>query len=162
MSLASAASFSDFYENAILAWFKGTTFPAAPVTLYVGLFTVNPADTGTTGGTADGTEMTTSNGATGFSNYARVAITAASGWNAIAAATGDSTGQQITNNALLPPSGTAWTNNGGSTVTVTGVGIWSAATAGNLFVYIPLTVSQAVTNGAAFSIGIAGLVLQTD
>lgn len=160
MSLT-ASGFSDYFEDKILKWFKGTTFVAAPTTLSVGLFTTNPADTGTTGGTADGTEMSTSNGATGFSNYARVAITAASGWNAIAAATGDATGQQITNNAQLPPSGTAWTNNGGSTVTISGIGIWDAATSGNLLLWFAIT-PQAVTNGNAFQINAAGLVVQVD
>lgn len=162
MALTSAAIFADYAEGAILSWLKGTTFPAAPATWYVGLFTTNPADTGTQGAPANGTEMTTTNGATGFSNYARVSITAASGWNAIAAASGDSTGQQISNNALLPPSGAAWTNNGGSTVTVTGIGFWDASTAGNLWFYIPLAVGQAVTNTAAFSINPAGAVIQVD
>ena len=162
MALSNASGFSDYMESKILSWFKGSAFPTAPTTVYVGLFTANPADTGTTGGTADGTEMTTSNGATGFSNYARVAITTATGWNAIAAATGDSTGQQISNNAALPPSGTSWTNNGGSTVTISGVGIWDASTAGNLLFIIPLTVAQAVTNGTAFSMASGGLVAQVD
>src|SRR5438045_2516380 len=125
MALTSASAFSDWFEDAILQWMKGTAtkLTTAPTTVYVGLFTTNPADTGTTGGTADGTEMTTSNGTLGFTNYARVAITTATGWTGPAAATGDSTGQQLSNAALLPASGTAWTNNGGSTVTVTGVGI---------------------------------------
>ena len=136
--------------------------PAAPVTVYIGLFTTLPADTGTTGGTADGVEMTTSNGALGFSNYARVPLTAATGWSAIAAASGDSSGQQISNNAVLPASGLAWTNNGGTTVTVAGLGIYSAATAGNLYAYIPLSVAQPVTNGASFSQAVAGLSLQVD
>ena len=162
MALASAASFADYAEGAILAWMKGTAFPTAPTTWYVGLFTTNPADTGTQASPANGTEVTTTNGTGGFTNYARVAITASSGWNAIAAATGDSTGQQISNNALLPASGTAWTNNGGSTVTITGIGFWDAATAGNLYVYLPLTTAQPVTNTAAFSIPVSGAVIQVD
>lgn len=153
--------FSDYFESAILNWFKHSAFPSVVTTFSVGLFTTNPADTGTTGGTADGTEMSTSNGTTGFSNYARVPITAASGWGAIAAATGDSTGQQIQNNALLPASGTAWTNNGGSTVTVTGIGIYDASTAGNLIFYITIS-SQTVSNGNSFSIAISGLTVQVD
>src|ERR1035437_1994952 len=127
MSLSSAASFSDYFETAILNWFKGTTFPTAPTTLYVGLFTANPADTGTTGGTADGTEVTTANTSAGFgAAYARVPITASSGFSAIGAASGDSTGQQISNAALLPASGAAWTNASGGTTSVTGEGIWDA------------------------------------
>lgn len=162
MALASASSFSDYLEDALLKWMAGTTFPAAPTTLYFGLFTTNPADAGTGASPQDGTEMTTSNGTTGFTNYARIAVTASTGWNAIAAASGDTTGQQISNVAAIPPSGTAWTNNGGSTVTVAGIGIWSAATAGNLFTYYPLATPQAVTNGTAYSLAASGLVHQVD
>jgi hypothetical protein len=162
MALTSASAFGDYFETAILAWFKGVTFPAAPTTLWVGLFTTNPTDTGTTGGTADGTEVTTTNGTGGFTNYQRVPVVAASGWSAIGAASGDSTGQQISNGALLPASGTAWTNNGGSTVTISGIGIWDASTAGHLPFYIPLGTSQPVTTTASFSIAIGGLVAQVD
>ena len=154
--------FSDYTENKILSWLKGSTFPAAPATVYVGLFTTNPGDTGTTGGTSDGTEVTTSNGTGGFSNYARVAITTTTQWGAIGSATGDSTGQQIQNSNQLPASGTAWTNNGGSTVTITGVGIYDASTAGNLLFWIALTSSQAIANASAFSIGASGLTIQVD
>lgn len=152
---------SDYMENAILAFFKGTTFPAAPTTLGIGLFTTNPADTGTTGGTADGTEMSTSNGTTGFSNYTRVSLTASSGWTAIAAATGDSTGQMIQNAAALAASGTAWTNNGGSTVTVSGIGVWSAASGGNLLFFIPIT-PQSVVAGNGFQLPTDALSLELD
>lgn len=160
MSLT-ASGFSDYFENKVLNWFKGGAFPSAPTTVYVGLFTTNPADAGTLASPQDGTEMSTSNGSTGFSNYARVSITAASGWNAIAAATGDSTGQQITNNAQLPPSGTSWTNNGGSTVTISGIGIWDAATGTNLLFWFAITAQQ-VTTTNAFQINAAGLTVQAD
>lgn len=153
--------FSDYLETKILNFLKGTSMPAAPATVYIGLFTAQPADTGTTGGTADGTEVTTTNGTGGWSNYARQALTTATGWNAIAAATGDSTGQQITNNATIGGN-TAWTNNGGSTVTITGVGIWDATTSGNLLIYINLVSSQALANGSAFSFAAGNLAVQVD
>lgn len=167
MALATAASFSDYLENAILQWFRGTAFPSVPASFYIGLFTTNPLDTGTTGGTTDGTEMSTTNGTLGFTNYARVAVAASTaGWTAPAVATGDTvpnaSGQQISNAALLPASGTSWTNNGGSTVTVAGIGCYDALTNGHLLFYIPLTVPQAITNGVAFAIPIAGLVFQVD
>ena len=53
---------SNTQEDRVLNWLKGTTFPAAPVTLYLGAYTVAPDDTG------GGTEVT-GNG------YARQAIT---------------------------------------------------------------------------------------
>ena len=159
MSLT-AVAMSDWMEGQWLKWFTGTTFPTAPTTLYFGLFTTNPADTGTAASPSDGTEVTTSNGSTGFSNYARIAVTASTGWNAITAATGDATGQQEQNASAI--TGTGWTNNGGSSVTITGVGCWSASTAGNLYCYFPLTASQPLANGSAFSIAGSGLTLQDD
>ncbi len=131
-------------ETQILNWLKGTAMPTAPATCYLGLFTANPGDTGTTGGTADGTEVTTTNGTGGYAAYTRQALS----WSAIGSASGapisDSTGQQIQNSAQI----TFPANNGGSTVTVTGVGIYSASTAGNLLYYIPLTSSQPYANGS--------------
>jgi hypothetical protein len=162
MALTSAASFSDYTESKILGWLSGASMPAASATIYAGLFTTNPADAGTGASPQDGTEMTTTNGTTGFAGYARIALTASSVWNAIAAATGDGTGQQLSNAAAIPASGTGWTNNGGSTVTVSGIGIWDAATAGNLLTYYPLATPQAVTNTTGFSMAASGLVTQVD
>ena len=159
MSLT-AVAMSDWMEAQWLNWFQGTTFPAAPTTLYFGLFTTNPADAGTSASPQDGTEVTTSNGTLGFSNYARIAMTASTGWTSITAATGDTTGQQEQNAAAL--TGTGWTNNGGSSVTITGVGCWSASTGGHLYCYFPLTASQPLANGSAFSIASDGLTLQDD
>lgn len=158
MALTAANGFSDYMETQILNWYKGTTFPAAPATTYLGLFTANPADTGSTGGTADGTEMTTTNGATGYAAYARQAIA----WGAIGAASSapisDSTGQQIQNSAQI----TFPANNGGSTVTVTGVGVYSAATAGNLLYYIALGSSQAYANGSQPTVNATSLTVAID
>jgi hypothetical protein len=36
--------FSQYLENAQLNWLRGTTFPAAPVTLYFALFTTPPVN----------------------------------------------------------------------------------------------------------------------
>lgn len=46
---------SNYLEEAITAWIKGTTFPAAPTSVFVGLFSSSPTDTGVAG-----TEVTTS------------------------------------------------------------------------------------------------------
>ncbi|HLY31261.1 MAG TPA: hypothetical protein VKQ36_09540 [Ktedonobacterales bacterium] len=128
-----ANALSDHMEAALLNWLKGTTFPAAPTTLYVGLFTALPGDTGTTGSPADGTEVTASNG------YARVALTTSSGWSAIGGES--STEQYITNaGAISFPAAT------GSWGTIVGYGVWDASTSGNLIFYGTIT-SQAITNG---------------
>lgn len=165
MSLSAASGLSDYMEQQILSLFKGTkvlsnpgvTAPAAP-TLYAGLFTTNPADTGTTGGTADGTEMTTINGATGYAAYARVVNTFGAIISASPTPLSDATGQEIQDAAAL-----AWaTNNGTATVTVTGIGIWDAATGGNLWDYIPLATPQQVTVGASFSVAVSAETIGLD
>ena len=46
---------SDYLENSVCSWLKGTQMPTPPTTLYVGLFNGDPTDTGT-----GGTEVTTS------------------------------------------------------------------------------------------------------
>lgn len=53
-----ANAMSDYLEDALLGWFKGTAFPTAPATVYIGLFTALPGDTGSSGTSADGTEAT--------------------------------------------------------------------------------------------------------
>ncbi|MDQ3222386.1 MAG: hypothetical protein M3Q75_02785 [Gemmatimonadota bacterium] len=64
------SSKSNYLESALLSWIKGTTFPVAPATEYIALFTAAPSDTG------GGTEVT--GGA-----YARASITSTTGWSAI-------------------------------------------------------------------------------
>jgi hypothetical protein len=39
-------SLSDYLENAVINWVRGTTMPAAPATIYVALFTADPGETG--------------------------------------------------------------------------------------------------------------------
>lgn len=127
---------SDYIENAILSWLKGTTFPASPATLYVSLHTADPADTGAsevTGG-----------------SYARVAVTSSSGWSAVGAGTG--TKKRVTNAGVVTfPSPTA---NWG---TVTHFGVWDASTSGNFVVGGALGSSQAINNGdgaPSFAVGV--------
>lgn len=158
-----AVGMSDHLEADVLNYFKGTAFPAPPTNFYVGLFTTNPTDTQVNPGTGpqagDGTEMTTTAGASGYTAYARQSIVAASGWSALAAASGDSTGQQISNAAQITfPAN----NNASQAVTVTGVGIWDAATNGNLKTYFALGSAQSVATGISFQIAVGALVIQFD
>ena len=124
----------------ILGWIKGTTFTAAPATLYVGLFSTTP-----TANVSSGTEVT-------GSSYARQAV-ASTAWSAISQAA-DTIHDQITNsNAITFP---AVTTTG---YTVVGVGIWDAASAGNLLYYQAVT-SQAVAVGNQYVIAAGALSVQ--
>lgn len=67
---------SDYLEDAIRNYFKGTAFPAVPTDELIALYTATPSDSG------GGTEVTTGVG------YYRYAIPAATGWTSGAAGTG--------------------------------------------------------------------------
>lgn len=126
--------------DAVLNWMKGTTFTAAPATLYVGLFSTTP-----TANTASGTEIS-GNG------YARQAV-ASTAWSAIAQSA-DTIHDQISNSAAITfPAATP------AGYTVVGIGIWDAASAGNLLFYVAVT-SQAVAIGNQYQIAAAALVVQ--
>lgn len=124
----------------ILNWIKGTTFTAAPANLYVGLFSTTP-----TANVSSGTEIS-------GSSYARQTV-ASSAWSAISQ-NGDTIHDQISNsNAITFPVVT------GSQYTVVGVGIWDAASSGNLLYYAAVT-SQAVSVGNQYQIASAALVVE--
>lgn len=167
MALTAATGLSDYLETQLLGLLKGTkvlsapgaTAPAAP-TFYAGLFTTNPTDTGTAGGTADGVEMTTTSGATGYPAYARVVDTFGAITTANVTPLNDATGQEIQNSAAL-----AWAaNNGAATVTVTGIGVWDALTvgSGNLWDYIPLASPQQVSVTSAFAVAASAETIAVD
>lgn len=159
------AAMTDFLENKLIDWFFraqaiGITGASAaagtgPTTLYVGLFTAAPSDTG------GGTEVTTSGTA-----YARVAVTSgmsASGW-AGTQSSGSTTASSGTsgttsNNGTITfpaPSGSNWG-------TVTHFGIFDASSAGNLLIWGQLTSSKVVNAGdAAPSFAAAALSFQID
>ena len=135
---------SDFLENKLIDWLfraqaigiTGATAAAGtgPATLYVGLFTVTPADA------AGGTEVT-------GGSYARVAVTSSlANWagTQAAASTTASTGTSGTtsNNGTItfPAPSANWG-------TVVAAGIFDAATAGNLLAWGPVTPNKTVNNG---------------
>jgi len=138
-------------QNNILNLMKGTTWPttgawgAAPATTYVGLFTTAP----TTDASASYTGTEVSGGA-----YARVAVTSSTGWSAI---TGGSTApSQISNAGIItfPTPTVSWG-------TILAVGIFDAATTGNLLWWSTIT-SQAIGIGVVASFAIGALVLTCD
>lgn len=139
------AAMTDFLENKILDFlFRAQALTAiatataaagtGPATLYVGLFTANPSDTG------GGTEVT-------GGSYARVAVTSSlanwAGTQAAASTTASSgTGGTTSNNATItfPTPSADWG-------TITGFGIFDASSAGNLLIYGALGVAKSVLNG---------------
>lgn len=138
-------------QNNLLNLMKGTTWPgtgawgAAPATTYVGLFTTAP--------TTDASASYTGTEVTGGS-YARVAVTSSSGWSSISG--GSTTPSQISNSGIItfPTPTVSWG-------TVVAVGIWDAATTGNLLWWNSFT-SQAIGVGVIASFAVGALVLTLD
>lgn len=121
------AALSDYLENALLNHiFRNTDF-TRPANIYVALFTAAPNDAG------GGTEVS-------GGSYARQAIVtgASSGWDA-------SSGGATANTAVLNfPTATA---NWG---TITHIGLFDAATSGNLLFHGALTQSETINSGNLF------------
>lgn len=124
-------------------WIKGTTFLAAPANTYVALFTTAPTSDAGTGGT----EVPFT------SAYARVPI-ASSGWSAISG--GGTVAEQISNSGVV-----TFATPTGSWGTIVAVGLYDAATAGNLLYFATIT-SQAITTGVVASFAIGALVITAD
>ena len=115
-------SFSNFLENKVLGHVFGATPYTAPATLYVGLFTSSPGETGS------GSEVS-------GGSYARqtIAFTV--------------TGNQASNTAAVEfPTATA------SWGTITYAAIYDAVSGGNLLAYGALTTSKTIDNGDVFRI----------
>jgi hypothetical protein len=108
--------FSQYFENACLNWFRGTTFPAAPTHLYFALFNTPPVN-GVDGAAVE---------VTGTS-YVRKDITTLS--TAFGAPSGAAPATTVTGvNIVFATPGGAWG-------TVTGWGVYDAASSGNLLAY---------------------------
>jgi hypothetical protein len=128
------SAMSDYLEAALLNHVFRTTAYTQPTNVYVALFTAAPSDSG------GGTEVSSG-------SYARVSIARADAqWNA------PGTAGLIDNvNAITFPTAT------GSWGTVTHVGIFDAATAGNLLMWGALGTSKAVGIGDTFSFAAGAL-----
>lgn len=127
-------SFSNYLETEILDHVFGGNAYTAPGTLYLALFTSNPAEDGS------GTEVTTSGTA-----YARqsVAFTVS--------------GNTASNTAAIEyPTATA------SYGSVTHVGIYDASTAGNLMAYAALTSAKTIASGDVFRVPAGDLDITLD
>ncbi len=138
------SAMSDFLENKIIdQLFRGQTAPTT-TTLYVGLLTTAPSDTG------GGTE------ASGGS-YARVTVTSSlANWAGTQSAgstiASSGTGGQTSNNAAItfPTPSAGWG-------TVTHFGIYDAASGGNLLFWGALTISKTINQADTVTFPAASL-----
>lgn len=132
-----ASGKSDYLENKYLGYvYTGAAF-AAPANVHIALFTVSPNDAG------GGTEVT--GGA-----YARLQ-------RATTTANFTLTGNTLTNAAVL-----AWADATAAWGTVVAVGIFDAATGGNLLHWGDLTASKAIASGDRFELAAGSLSITED
>ena len=122
------SAMSNYLENAVLNYVLRDTADWAPTAVYLSLHTADPAE--------DGSGAEVSGG-----SYARQAIT----FNAAHATNGtidNSSDEEFTN---MPA------------CTVTHIGIWDHATAGNLLFYGAVSASKTVTSGDTISLAAGSL-----
>lgn len=137
-------AFSTYLEVALLNHLFRATALTAPTTLYVSLHTAAPDETGTP-----------SNEVTGNA-YDRVAVTCnTTNWGAPSTAAGHS--QTLNSGAIAFPTPTpsGWG-------TVTHVGMYDAATNGNLMFSGALTASKVINAGDTVQFAASALVIQLD
>lgn len=138
------SAMSDYLENKLVDQiFRAQAF-AFPATLFVGLLTAAPSDSG------GGTEVT-------GGSYARASVTASlanfagtQGAGTTVASTG--TGGQTSNNATI-----SFATPTASWGTVTHFGIYDAASAGNLLFWGALTISKTINQGDTVTFPAASL-----
>jgi len=129
------AAFSNYLQNKLIDWLLRGQSYTPPTTVYVGLFTTDDNAANNSGVEVSG------------GSYARVSVSSALANWAGTQSTGSTSvssgtsGTTSNNNVLTFPAPTAaW----GS---IQGIGIFDAATAGNLLFYAPLTTAKTVNNG---------------
>ena len=125
-------SFTNHLETEILDHVFGGNAYTAPSTLYLGLYTATPSDTG------GGTELS-------GSGYARQAMAMSVSGN-------------TASNSAVEEFATAT----GSWGTVTHVGVFDASTSGNLLAYGALSASKAIATGDVFRIPAGDLDITLD
>lgn len=118
------AGFTDYLENKVLLHVFGGSAYTAPSTLYVGLFTAAPSDTG------GGTECS-------GGSYARKSMPDMT--------VSGTSPTQATNGAAVE-----FATSTGSWGTVTHCGVFDAASSGNLLGWAALTASKTVSSGDVF------------
>lgn len=143
------AAMSDYLENKIIDQvFRGQAY-SFPATLYVGLFTAAPSDTG--GGTeASGGSYSRASVAASLANFAGT-----QGAGTTVASSG-TTGTTSNNGSITFATPTA------SWGTVVAFGIFDAASGGNLLFYGTLTISKTINPGDTVTFPAASLSIQID
>lgn len=143
------AAMSDYLENKLIDQiFRGQAY-TFPSTLYIGLLTSTPSDTG--GGTEISgnayTRISIANSLTNWAGTQGAATTVASS---------GTTGTTSNNGSVNFPTPT------GTWGTVTAFGIYDAATGGNLLFYGALTIIKTINQSDTVSFPPASLSLQLD
>ncbi len=110
------SGFGNYFENAILNWFRGTTFPVCPATVYLALFTTAPINA------TDGSAVEVSG-----TSYVRKAVTVNTTNFAAPSGAAPATSVLGANQVFATP--------GGSWGTVVGWGLYDASSAGDLLAY---------------------------
>ena len=124
------AEFSNYLENAVInAVLRATTY-TSPATVYVGLYTTDPTDADT------GTEVS-------GGSYARTSVAFDAPSNGVTQNTADIT---------FPTATASWG-------TVTHIGLYDAASGGNLLFHTPLDTSKAIDSGDIFKITTGNLTV---
>jgi len=143
------AAMSNFLENKIIDQiFRGQAY-SFPSTLYVGLFTTGPSDTG--GGTeVSGGDYARASVAASLANFAGT-----QGAGTTSASSGD-TGT-TSNNASI-----TFVTPGATWGTVSAFGVFDAATGGNLLFYGTLSISKTINQGDTVTFPAASLSVQID
>jgi len=130
-------AFSDFLEDKLLKHTFTNTAYTPPTTLYVGLFTAAPSDTG------GGTEISTSS-----TGYARQTATFS--------VSGTSPTEANISSAIDFPTATAdWG-------TITHLAVFDASTGGNMLAFSAATTSKTVANGDILRIPSGSLAIRLD
>ena len=125
-------SFSNTFETTVLTWVFTTSSATRPTAWYIALYTASPSDPG------GGTEVT-------GGGYARQAVTFTV------------SGNTASNTAAIEwPVATAGYG------TVTDVGVFDAASGGNLIAYAALTTSKAIDTGDVFRLPAGDLDVTLD
>ena len=131
---------SNYFEDAILNWAKGSAMPTAPTGLYVGLFNGDPTDAGT-----GGTEVTTTVRTAG-----RVAAT----FGTVTVNAGADT---------IANTGAVDFGNAAAGATFTHFAVFDAASAGHILWSNALTGgTQTVSAGTDVSFAVGALVISED
>lgn len=137
------SKFSNYTEgNIIETTLRGAAFPV-PSNVYVALFTADPTDANTTAN-----EVQVANWPAYVRKDAAVGAAISTGWTA------NSNGVSSNAKVITFPA-----NDGAGAVTVTHVGLYDAASGGNLLYHAPLVASKTLQVGDVLSFAIGSLVV---